>query len=489
VRGVAGVAGMVLVACLLSPVRAETFDLELKYLEPVSPFQNTLPADYAYRMGEPQHFFMQVGIQNQDSRSGRSFGDVISKEPAKYKSEHPLRGVAALGPHLYGFALDTTKSDSNEYTQLHFDLNRNGDLTDDKVIEGKSMEADSTPGYLPEGYWGCQFPRVDVKLDFAGRSVDYSFFLIAYSAFTDVITSFDSEETAKPTKVRFVSAALQPACYREGEILLGGKTRRVVLLDFNSNGKFDDKVQIRQSSGGRATPAYGDAMLIDPEPQAQPVGYDWTETQMTALTSIDGALFDVKVTPGGDRLTIAPSSVPVGRVKLPCDGFRGTIYSESSVVKLDGSKSEPVALPVGAWKLMSYTIDLTDQWAEKEKQESKATSLLSALTDALTGVAGSVVSRTRTTRIHASGTTGVKDLVVREGQTTALPFGPPFKPIVTASTPIRSGQTVRLGLQLTGAGGESCSSIVVDGKKPDKPEFTITTAAGEEVATGSFEYG
>ena len=71
-----------------------------------------------------------------------------------------------------------------------------------------------------------------------------------------------------------------------------------------------------------------------------------------------------------------------------------------------------------------------------------------------------------------------------------MPFGPPYRPVVTASpAPVRAGQTAQLALSLVGSGGEVCSNLRVDGKRPEKPEFTISTADGEEVERGTFEYG
>jgi hypothetical protein len=46
-----------------------------------------------------------------------------------------------------------------------------------------------------------------------------------------------------------------------------------------------------------------------------------------------------------------------------------------------------------------------------------------------------------------------------------------------------------LALSLVGADGEVCSDLRVNGGRPGKPEFTISTPDGEEVASGSFEYG
>ena len=86
-----------------------------------------------------------------------AFKRIVKKEP-KYRSEHPFRAVVNLGSQEYAFALDVvpppakeakaddkkTKKDEKPKTRspsrvcpatfnrLYFDLNHNGDLSDDK---------------------------------------------------------------------------------------------------------------------------------------------------------------------------------------------------------------------------------------------------------------------------------------------------------------------------------------------------------------------
>lgn len=485
--GVIVAAGILAVAC--SAARGETFKLELKRLEPLDLAQGAPPADYVYRMAQPQRCLTAVGarVRAGQPSSGplAEFSQVVSKEPADYHCEHPFRGVASLGSQQYGFVLDTKDAESKEYSQLRFDVNHNGDLTDDPVLEGKQPG-----GPRPNGYWYCQFPRVDLKIEIDGTRADYSFFFSAYAAFMNFtgLEQKQEEESddAKPD-VRYIVATLQSACYREGEVRLNDKTKRVVLLDFNSNGRFDDKVQIREIRSGSVRPTFGDAMLVDPEPGLRNVGvsyYDLMESQVARFAQIDGGLYDLGITPGGDELTLSSASVPVGYVTIPSDGFRGTVYGEMALLKIEGDKSAKVALPAGKWKLMSYTIDRTGY--EEQASEQEKSSLLESLTGALLGAAS---SQSRITQLRASGSEECQLLEVREGETLALPFGPPFKPVVAASGSVRGGETARIGLTLLGAGGERCTSVIVNGKKPDKPEFTITTADGEEVATGAFEYG
>jgi hypothetical protein len=79
-------------------------------------------------------------------------------------------------------------------------------------------------------------------------------------------------------------------------------------------------------------------------------------------------------------------------------------------------------------------------------------------------------------------------VTVREGETVKLPFGPPYKPTVTTSH--RAGTpAASLGMSLVGSAGEQCSNLMVDGRRPPDPTFTITDPEGTEVQAGKFEYG
>ncbi|MHC4399276.1 MAG: hypothetical protein ACYTG0_06330, partial [Planctomycetota bacterium] len=181
----------------------------------------------------------------------------------------------------------------------------------------------------------------------------------------------------------------------------------------------------------------------------------------------------------------------IGHVTIPCDGFRAKVYGDLGILNVTGDKSKPIALPAGDWKLMSYTIDLTgyqEKASEEEGEDSEETSILSALADALAGEGGSP-SAPRTTRISADGGDD-QVLKVTKGETVSLPFGPPFKPVVTSSSSsVEGGQEVRLSLAVVGSGGERCTSLSVDGGSPDRPTFTIRTADGKEVEQGSFKWG
>ena len=283
-------------------VQADTWTLGLKRRDAQNPrmYDGT---SYMYWASSPQSFFVQTMSEsnkvrvyfpgNQDQQ--KAFARIVKKEP-KYASKNPFRGVAKLGSQEYAFALDyvPAKSDAEPakpdgekakpdtknaessspsaklkgaiakaitpsaavvrplgYNRLYFDTNHNGDLTDDKVIEAVDSGA-----RMPRNasYTQFQFPRVDVTIDVAGTKLDYSFFLTGYGY--------------GASQFSYTNVSLNTAVCREGHITLAGKKHHVVLLDFNSNGRFDDQIKVSQNihlASGALYPEQGDMLLLDPE--------------------------------------------------------------------------------------------------------------------------------------------------------------------------------------------------------------------------------
>jgi len=492
---------------------AETCSLELKRLESASQGRSLSPLEtYVLRFTSSQSFFFQIGVPGavrSATEPAADFSKVIQKEPAKYNSQQPFRGVAKLGTQQFGFVLDAAPRpaapddakdqpqkdqaegapeakvkqppaapDLEGYSRLYFDLNHNGDLTDDKVIE-----AEQSPRMIrfSVGYAQYSFPRVDVSVEADGAKMDYAFFFRVYSQRSD--------------KLQYAVASLSAAAYRDGEITLDGKKRRVVLVDFNSNGRFDDRMEVDKDislTEGQVYPRQGDMLYVDLDPNRPSYSYYYDTTRndeqypLSKLINLDGRFYDLEISVTGEKLTLTPSSVPVGSVTNPNDGYRALVYSDLGFLKISGGKSKPALLPEGEWKLLSYTIDRTGLPADATEPAKKEFSLLQSLAEAMAGAAGP--SGPRVTLVSARATADFPAVKVREGQTVALPFGPPYKPTVNVA--YRSGaEEFSLGMSLVGSAGEICSDLMVDGGRPKAPEFTISTTDGKEVQRGNFGYG
>ncbi len=302
------------------------------------------------------------------------------------------------------------------------------------------------------------------------------------------------------------------AVCREGDITLEGKRHHLVLIDFNSNGRFDDKTKLSENirlASGQLYAETGDVLLIDPPPggTAGDSPYDPTTSDfryyLAEMIQIEGRWYDLKVSPTGDQLTLTRSAVATGNVTNRNDSFVALVYgSDKGFLKIRGTKDKPISMPEGQWKLYSYSITReTPKVAEKAAEKPAAAhastgSLLAGIAESF-GIGGGPVAPPVGTPfapslVSATATGKYKAVTVRKGETVELPFGPPYTPTVTAMSygaPAGEAEQTYLEMTLIGVGGEAVSDMTVKGDRPGKPEFTITDPAGKVVQQGSFEYG
>ncbi len=521
-RYLAGVIAIGGWLALASSAGAETCKLETKRLDEVAAegSEAQRPA-YWFQSMRPQTFFMQIGgpdtvFQGSDREGVPEFSKVITKEPSAYHAAQPLKGVAQLGSQYFGFVLDAAaKADPQEkeaakeeqggeqaaadakaargtnpfalllgarkespiigFQRLYFDVNHNGDLTDDPVVEAMSVQS------LSAQYLHCIFPEVSVKIDLDGVQMDYAFKMTVYSYAS--------------SQYSYANASLSAATYREGRMTIDGKDYRLVVVDGNSNGRYDDQSAIDKNvrgADGAVYPRIGDMLyILDAAGGISGMGnpYDPSSNEVSHYVAkqigLGGRFFDLKITPAGDQLTLEPSSIPFGYVVNANQGYRAIVYGEQGFLRIVGDESGKAPLPAGEWRLASYTIERTvhEEPAEKKVEQS---SLFDALRQ-LVGGTGSA-SRSLPSLVSARGTQDSPAVRVTAGQTVEMPFGEPYRPVVTLGGPPQDGHAW-LGLSLVGQGGEVCSNMIVNGTRPAKPKLTISTEAGEVVQTGNFEYG
>jgi hypothetical protein len=205
---------------------------------------------------------------------------------------------------------------------------------------------------------------------------------------------------------------------------------------------------------------------------------------VSKLISLDGRFYDMHVSPTGDQLTLT-STEQLGQITNVPGDFRGMIYNDKGLIRLNGNKGQPMPVPEGEWKLLSYEIELKGYHKPQSPEDKKEKGEEAVMR-------GMVVLATssRTAIAAPAATTGkIKPFAVRAGETLPMPFGPPFKAVVTAGRMNSDGKSVPLALAFIGLAGEQCNNLVVEGKRPPSPKFTITDPDGEVVHQGSFEYG
>ncbi|HOW69393.1 MAG TPA: hypothetical protein PKY77_02230 [Phycisphaerae bacterium] len=482
--------------------KAQTFKLDLKkitesgprYLEYGKP-----PTEEALRRWcSSQHVWSVKGARR-GGEEGKTFESLAKKEPT-YASEFAIKGVVKLGQDSYPFACDAADLNKTGFEKFYFDGNRNGDLTDDPVVTAKKTDLDGIRfggDYVPER----SFPRVEVKIRVGDGELDYAFFLTAQAYQT-----YMPGDDGKPAQTWQGYAQFSPAVYREGEVTLDGKRHRISLLDYNSNGSFDDVTALYGDEEFRkqrriAYAINGDMLLVDPDPKAESIGYGYDvidrleRRHVSKLVWIDGRYWDMKVAPSGETITLSPSDRPTGTISNPAARYHAVVYGDLGFLAIHGGKEDPNVLPEGEWRLLEYTIDLTERKkpatgpAATQAAKAKASkSLLGALFASITGRSGPGRGRPDFTLVSANAPWEFKAVKVTRDQASPMPFGPPYKPSVSVGY-FPDKNTANLQMQLVGLAGEECSNLMVEGERPPTPTFSIATTGGEIIERGKFEYG
>ena len=389
-------------------------------------------AAYVLRLTKPQRFV-------QKDKGGGSkeaeFHRLVKKEP-KYVAPIPFRGVVKLGGRSFGFALDAVAPKSNGYDRLYFDANGNGDLTDDPTASASDVAK------LGSNMSQSQFPRVSVNLDAGGGPAEYAFLLSALCRQSN--GSF------------YATVSLYSAVARAGYLTQGKKRTRVLLVDSNSNGRFDDVISVRPNGNL----AEGDMLLINPNPKkklaANGEGTDWN--MVGKVICIGKRFHRMIVTPDGGKLQLTPMQLSLGNVICSSHTYRSVLSSDDyGVVVIFGAKDQKCALMEGTWKVINYTLDAT------------------------------IGNGSRRTAVEATFGNSPPLVTVKKGETAILPFGGPFRAVVTASKTKKS--KVSLHLRIVGPSGEQCRSIRINGRRPPKPHFIIKDKNDKIVHQGDFEYG
>ncbi len=431
-----------------SPTPAATFPLDARSLSTPA---NQVPESGAERLAmsvSSQTVFMRVGGQLPDQAA---FNEAVRKQPA-WKCAAPIKGLLRIGDGRVPVVLDSSDLEKEGFNRLVIDKNGNGDLTDDAAIEAKPSQV------LGSSSRPREFP--DVELTVKAGDVSYRQVFRASSYYYKL----QDGDQAQP----YGYGSFSSRVYRQGEITLDGRKLTVMLVDFNANGRFDDSLSMEHSGSDESGKVYpsssGDRLYwnisrVDTRLSPYAMSTRRDMSPVCGLVGIEGKFYTLKVTPSGDQLTLAPTDKPLGKLKNDSPSWSAILYGSGGVVKISGDKGQPAAVPAGDWKLLEYTSIAPDE---------------------------------QLTYLTAQGTQKSPAIDVNAGQTVALPFGAPYKPVVVMGSRERmvNSRPVRdLEMRLVGAGEEICSALTVHGRQPAGPTFVIADAAGKKAESGAFQFG
>lgn len=469
-RFFAGVLVVGVLVALTAFAGAVPADLELKKLTDGAPgADGQPPPDLIFRYCQPQTIVAQIGRTESPETSRLmsafarpmpgdaekpAFDEVVTKD-RDYVADEPFRGVLALGDGFYGFAFDAViEDDADEdadasaipaLNRLYIDLDHDGDLTDEDAVEATAVQ---TPN---ASYTICAFDPIDITIEAGGTTFDFTIrpnvYAQAQPGFTLAYARFSS------------------CSYRDGEVELDGTSHRVVLVDYNSNGRFNDSAAI--VPGSRSI-TRGDVLFVNPATGARRTeiaqgSFINQRLQVGPIIDLGGNLLDLTVSAAGDTCEIVPSKRAIGYITSTVEKFQAVVYGDLGVLTVSSDDSGRVSLPEGEWNVLSYSLDATGWEGESDTPAQR-------------------------TMASASSPTDADPINVVADEASKMNLGAPFKTVVDVQA-ASGASTVSLGLSIIGVGGELCTSLYVSGARPPAPQFTITTEDGEVVDTGDFEYG
>ncbi len=398
----------------------------------------------------------------------RRLGFMASPPPGEwtlpeFSSKEPLYTVLELGGSRFLVVLDRSPADAPFYNRLHVDRNGNRDLTDEEPL------APSAVRHASESYHSSTFPSVDVLMESNGRLVPYRFAWQLSGSVPQGLADADSRSEAM--RLRSVNLFIKPACAYMGEFQLDGKAYRIALGDSGADGSFSEKVSLPRhmhASSGQLYPS-GDSFLI---------------TSRNYFAGMRGLLLGDFLAVG-DRLLHLHLDLPAGSLRLePREAGRvdlpGPMQSLSMIcargqgfMAVETGRQVPV--PPGDWTLLNYSLQKEDDWGD-------------------------------TWLLQCVGSDRTPVLRVSLQDSATLDVGEPLKSQVQLP-PHALAQAVQLGslrmsILLLGKQDEIVTSLqriagdrsqhetaARQTNRPKEPTYRIIKPNGEQVASGSFEYG
>jgi hypothetical protein len=422
-------------------------------------------------------------------------GTTIKKLP-KAVSKHPLTSefyltrpdatkpnAPATVTARIGVFFDESKGTGQGYDRMVADLNRNGDLTDDPVFEKLSHQ----PKSLPKEYEYAAFGPMEMPSAMTIGPWRPRVFTELYLYNRSALTNKPSNK-AEAQFVYVGSARMRPAnCLVTAAELEG--TRYVLgFLDANCNFRIGEQSGLRKYERTGADPYYyldrsGDVMLVDRDgsgsiegrafiPEAEP---------LSSVVYLGGKPYSVKLADDVSKVELTPYTGALGKVTFQKTTTQLTLAREIGSNKWElvspDLKGGTAKVPAGNYRVARYqaAAEANGEWVCVESTDMAA-----------------------------------KTRVVSADSTLALEFGPPFKLNLTAENrQVDSRETaglsgalsrmlgkreetateLRLGVTLTGAGGERYSSYLTSAKDQLPPPTFEIADAGKTVANGKFEYG
>lgn len=267
------------------------------------------------------------------------------------------------------------------------------------------------------------------------------------------IASFFVEVTRPQAGPAYV--VLYPAGYWSGQALLGGRTRRIALVDGDYDGRYDRVFAPSadpSSCDCLAMDLDGDGMLRPDDPRTLP-----EVMPLPRMIQVGGACYSVEAAPDGSAIRFTTVQPSLGTLDVGFPGADLVLLSDCGPFHLSGQNGR-WTLPEGGYQVQRLTLNQAD-------------------------------GRGNTWTLRGAGDMGrLSTFSIQAGQVLPLKVGPPLT-IRTTAQPAGAG-VVLIGCIVAGqAGEEYVPGVAKDGRAQPAPKFRIVDERGNVGEQGSFEYG
>ncbi len=250
---------------------------------------------------------------------------------------------------------------------------------------------------------------------------------------------------------------LHTAFYREGTVLLDGKTYKIALVDSDFDGRFDRSFvppAIDSRSPGcdvLALDLDGDAQFHYGQPGASEI------MPLSKLVKVGKRYYGIEVAEDGSTVEFRQAEPAFGQLDLGGAKAVLGLWSDAAQQRLS-IVGGTLRLPAGRYAAVALelaTQDAGNRW---------------------------------TFEMTKGGAGPLGDFEIKPGQTTAFKLGPPFQ-LRTSMQRYADNPFVTVGLELEGQGGERYSAVAKrNGKEAPEPSLKILDGAGQVVHSGQFAY-
>jgi hypothetical protein len=378
-------------------------------------------------------------------------------------TDKPYYALFTLGDKKHLLVTDKKNIGEKFFTRIFFDCNGNGDMTDDKPIDGTVQDGGGAPP--GDGYFNVEYPQIDVTITADGAQLPYSVKLYLYGQM----------QSGGVTEVHI---SFMVACAYRGEFTVGGSRYSFWLCDRDGNGRFTDHAKIPDRKDAPAHASMypeGDLIYLT---DGRKLNYN-DGLSLGDLLLVGGALFEARIEPSKGKMTLTEIRNGLSPLKLPIKPERLSLFTVDGNHCLMAYKpaGDVIMLPAGKYRLMEYHLFRKDAQGDLW-------------------------------RLYAMGTKETPATAVAPNSGAVLPFGEPYVPVVDLPRgdypPGAGGERTYLTFNVTGAGGEVLTGLTrlegtatriplskTRGREnyPKEPAYTIVKPDGEIVAKGSFEYG